>query len=122
MDYIKPGFTLPVPLNLIPTPVTFYFSIRSIWNDWKQNRDMVVAASGAAVGNRNNSSGNQLFDDLTIHNEMRSQGSLPNLNAPNNYSVNGVPSHSTFPDLNHKVRSRPFLVRKMAISFNHLNT
>ena len=28
MEYINDGFTLPVPLNLIPTPVSIYYMIK----------------------------------------------------------------------------------------------
>jgi hypothetical protein len=34
MEYIREGFTLPVPLNLIPTPITTYYSIK----EWREKR------------------------------------------------------------------------------------
>lgn len=38
MDYIKEGFTLPVPLNLIPTPIGIYEAIKWILAKIKQKK------------------------------------------------------------------------------------
>ena len=38
MEYIKEGFTLPVPLNLIPTPISTYNSIKK-WRATQKNSD-----------------------------------------------------------------------------------
>lgn len=95
MQFIKQGFTLPIPLNLIPTPVTFYYSIRRIIDNWKKRRE--------AAANRNNSLTTP-FDDLTIHNDYKSQGSFPNINNVNIINSNSVANGSNnLADLNHKV-------------------
>jgi hypothetical protein len=40
MEYIKDGFTLPVPLNLIPCPVSTYRSIKKIVENYKEKRKL----------------------------------------------------------------------------------
>lgn len=92
MEYIKQGFTLPIPLNLIPTPVQFYYSIRRMVNNWKKRREERAANLNATH--------NQQFDDLTIHNELKSQGSFPNihhsLNASNSLNHESLKVFLTF--------------------------
>jgi hypothetical protein len=42
MEYIREGFTLPVPFNLIPTPITTYYSIK----EWREKRKEVGEKRG----------------------------------------------------------------------------
>jgi hypothetical protein len=71
MEYIKEGFTLPVPLNLIPTPLSTYYSFK----DWLEKRkDDKEKARQESVSNineeppsiielRSNVSGNHYYNN-----------------------------------------------------------
>ena len=38
MDYLKEGFTLPVPLNLLPTPVSTFYSLKKFIKNYQLSK------------------------------------------------------------------------------------
>jgi hypothetical protein len=67
MEYIKEGFTLPVPLNLIPTPITTYYSIK----EWRERRK-------ESDEKRRHESMSNIMDEQPSIIEMRPQNSTMN--------------------------------------------
>ncbi len=48
MEYINDGFTLPVPLNLIPTPVSIYYMIKECL---KRDEKTSISKSNGDINN-----------------------------------------------------------------------
>lgn len=68
MTYINEGFTLPVPFNLIPTPLIAYISIRNFVNAYKEKSFL-----------RSRSSISNQFEEMPSVYENKSQASvMPN--------------------------------------------
>lgn len=63
MTYIKEGFTLPVPFNLIPAPLITYYQIKDFWQRYKEKRSL----------KKSQSQGSQQFEDLPSVYENKSQ-------------------------------------------------
>lgn len=53
MEYIKDGFVLPVPLNLIPTPVSAYNSVKDFCKKYQETRKLRSAKSNSISGSHN---------------------------------------------------------------------
>lgn len=68
MEYIKEDFTLPVPLNLLPTPISTYYSIRKYFKNLNENRKLKTQKSFST---------NPMDDQPSVY-EMKSQISAPN--------------------------------------------
>ena len=66
MEYIKDGYTLPVPLNLIPTPVSVYFSFKDWYKKYKEKNN--GSASNPVSINA---------DEPTSMNEFKAQIQIP---------------------------------------------
>ena len=58
MEYIKEGFTLPVPFNLIPRPISIYVSLKNMLKICRDSEKSII----------NNSN-----DDLATIYEVKSQ-------------------------------------------------
>ncbi|RMZ93459.1 short transient receptor potential channel 4, partial [Brachionus plicatilis] len=65
MTYIKEGFTLPVPFNLIPPPLTTYFEIKKFWKLLKERKALEKSKSQKT----------SQFDELPSVYENKSQNS-----------------------------------------------
>lgn len=68
MEYIKDGYTLPVPLNLIPTPVAVYFSFKEWYKKHKETKQSKESVSNPVSIN---------VDEPTNTNECKAQIQLP---------------------------------------------
>ena len=84
MEYIKEGFTLPVPLNLLPTPVSTYNSIRKYIKKYKERKAKVEPESDLSMSKMSKKSVNTIAyanEEQPSMCDVRSQnsaGHLPN--------------------------------------------
>ena len=97
MEYIKEGFTLPVPLNLLPTPVSTYNSIKKYISKYKERKAKIELEAEVSTAKMSKKSINTLAypnDEQPSLYEVRSQNSAAHLQNGRNSATtgNGMPN------------------------------
>lgn len=82
MEYIKEGFTLPVPLNLIPNPIAMYTTWTEFRARRRANKDSMSTSRSSVVtdnnvSKRHESVSNYAVDEQPSYFEMKSQNQSP---------------------------------------------
>ena len=94
MEYIKEGFTLPVPLNLLPTPVSTYNSIKKYISKYQERKAKIELEAEVSTAKMSKKSINTLAypnDDQPSMCEVRSQNSAHLQNGRNSAATgNGL--------------------------------
>lgn len=92
MEYIKEGFTLPVPLNLLPTPVATYNSVKKCFVKLKERAARSNEECKEIKEPQKSKSKSFYHEEQPSYYEMRSQPSGNQLNGNlNGSSVEGGP-------------------------------
>jgi hypothetical protein len=90
MEYIKEGFTLPVPFNLIPTPLCIYHGLRGMRDLYREKRQLLSNSTQRSMSKPSSVKSNMpnmgIGDDQPSFYELRSQISQQ----PANFSVNNL--------------------------------
>lgn len=93
MEYIKEGFTLPVPINMIPTSSAIIDFVKAIRRRINKNQNSTRA----------NSVSHTAFDDGVSQYELKSQVSGGGGNNCNNINTIDLPPNKNLPDKLNKV-------------------
>jgi hypothetical protein len=49
MEYIKEGYTLPVPFNLIPTPLAISYTFKNLWKRIEEKKSKLIKTNSIST-------------------------------------------------------------------------